>query len=322
MIPADQIEADRLYDMLADAYEPKTDYEEESLHEVARERTLLKRCQTNLFALTELEMNAAESDWDEDQAAAAAELALRMPKAPGLVRVQLSQTPHGAALEEDRWTRLGVAIDRAGVWTEAQRHMALDLLGVPMELREKGQTEVDAQPGQDPRVVARAVVEAQLRALRDPRAVARRQDRDDRHRLMALRGNPPLISKEKRLMERYGNMHARRADKAMAEFERLRTARLKGEESASPSRPAARTPAEDLQQYMRDAQAESEARVAETLALWKARQAAAGSSPGASTKSAHAAHHAYPQRDREAEQARRKAEYDARKQQKQQNKQR
>jgi hypothetical protein len=233
MTPADQIEADHLYDMLEDTYDPKTDYEEELLHEVARERTLLKRCQTNLFALTELEMNAAELHWDEDQEQAVQELALRLPKAPGLVRVQLSQTPHGAALQDEHWMRLGMAIDQAGEWTDGQRHMALDLLGVPWELREKGQTEVDAQPGQDPRAVARAVVDEEIARLRNPQAVARRQQRAEYHRCLASQGNPAQVSKEKRLMERYGNMHARRADRAMAEFERIRAARLKFESLAT-----------------------------------------------------------------------------------------
>src|SRR5262249_35055371 len=222
MTPADQLDAERYYENLEDAHDPKTDLEKELLHEVARQWTLQKRCQNHDFALTELEQNAAELHWDEDQAMAAEELALRLPKAPDLVRVQLSQTPRGACLQDELWTRLGMAIERAGEWTPDQRHMALDLLGVPVELREKGQTEVDAQPGQDPREVALGVVAEQIDRLRDPQAVARRQQRNEFHRQLALRGTPALISKEKRLTKRYENMHARRADRAMAEFERLR----------------------------------------------------------------------------------------------------
>jgi hypothetical protein len=312
MTPSDQIEAERLYEILEEVHHPKTDYEKSLLQEVAREKTLLRRCQDNLFALHDLISSSAELHWDIDQTEAAAELARGLSKNPGLVRVQLSQTPHGAALQVDYWTRLGVAIERAGAWTDAQRHMALDLLGVPPELREPGQTEVDAPPGQDPRAVAKAVVEEQLQLLRDPRSVACRQQRDEYQRLLALRGTPAQISKEKRLMERYAGMHARRAEKAMGEFLSLQTARQKGEKSEAPTSPRPHTPAEGLRQYMESAKAESEVLAATAMAEWQARQAAARSGPAAPASAP---------LDREAEQARKKAEYDAHKAQKQQQKQ-
>jgi hypothetical protein len=323
MTPADQLESQRLYENLEDAYDPKTDYEKDLLHEAARERTLQKRCQHHDFALTELEQNAAETHWDEDQAMAAEELALRLPKAPGLVRVQLSQTPRGACLQDELWTRLGMAIEQAGEWTADQRHMALDLLGVPVELREKGQTEVDAQPGQDPREVALGVVEEQIARLRDPQAVARRQQRNEYHRQMALRGTPALISKEKRLTKRYESMHARRADRAMAEFERLRAARLKFESLAT-SCPSA---------YVAELERQAKVQAARQTARQDAAAARAAAQPTAASQPSPSASPSatkqawwpksspsrpqdpYREREKERAKAKRKAQRDARKKQ-------
>src|SRR5262249_54631115 len=45
MTARDQAECDRLFQNLCDTYEPETPYEEDLLRIVARERTLLGRCQ-------------------------------------------------------------------------------------------------------------------------------------------------------------------------------------------------------------------------------------------------------------------------------------
>jgi hypothetical protein len=218
MTPRDQAECDRLFENLCDTYEPETPYEEDLLRIVARERTLLGRCQNHLFGINEMTILRAEGHWDSDQTFAAQELFAKLSKAPGLIRAQLVGTPQGVALVDDCWRRLRLALDEAGSWTDDQRRMALDLLGVPLELREKGQTELDARPGQDPHAVARAVIDRELKYLHTPELAEAREELDEANRIMAASAMPMTISRETKLTRRYEAAHARRAREAMAEF--------------------------------------------------------------------------------------------------------
>jgi hypothetical protein len=303
MTPSDQTKADRLYQWLCETYEPETDYEKTLLRAVANARTLVERCQTLLFGVHDASVLGAELDWDSNQAIAAEQLALRLSKAPALVSRQLARTSQGLDLLEDRWIRLGQAIDENGEWTESQRQLALDLLGVPREFRE-GRTEIDPQDGQDARAVAQAIVAQQLQKLRNPKLRASTEQCDAYARDMATSGYPTTISPDVRLLERYQAMHHRRADRAMAEFKRLRDERLGGHEAPkAPPRPVAAAVAA----AMKAAQAQASA-----SSTWAQ---AFGPRPAPAPQNPHS-----PQRDREAEQARKKAEYDARKQQKQQQK--
>src|SRR5262249_29612826 len=106
--------------------------------------------------------------------------------------------------------------------TPSQQSYALDLLGIPTEVRQAGRTVLDAPAGHDPRTVARAVLQGALAQLQDPAAVATRAQLDQSRQRQARQGTPVKISRERRLMKRYEAMHARRRREAWQEFERLR----------------------------------------------------------------------------------------------------
>src|SRR5262249_16315153 len=148
-----------------------------------------------------------------------------------VVSKQLTKTPQGVALLDERWCLLGDAIEDNGCWTDSQRRMALDLCGVPLEFRE-GRTIIDPKEGEDARTVALELVEAMLNELRDSSKTTGNASWEQFRRDMALEGVPVTISPEMRLIKRYEAMHLRRANQAMAEFLRLKNG---GEEPAEGS---------------------------------------------------------------------------------------
>jgi hypothetical protein len=102
--------------------------------------------------------------WDEDHRLEAETVAAKMARNPGLSLRTLEANRHGAELLIDRWNRLGDALDTAGDWNEVERDRALDLLGIPADLR-RGRTPVDFPDGDDPIASRRAIVNRQVERL-------------------------------------------------------------------------------------------------------------------------------------------------------------
>jgi hypothetical protein len=84
----------------------------------------------------------AQLCWDQDRRLDAEDLAARLRRDPSRNALKLQRTSQGCALMIGRWEALGRILRETGTWTEAQRSLALDLLGVPPELRD-GETAVD-----------------------------------------------------------------------------------------------------------------------------------------------------------------------------------
>src|SRR5262249_43980203 len=139
--------------------------------------TLEEKCQDIGLAQDQVAQRQAQIDWDRTQKVAAEELAVKLPKQPALIRSQLEETPQGAALLINRLTALLAILD-AAPFTPPQHSYALDLLGVPTEVRQAGQTVLDPKPGQDPRAAARGALESALAELQAPAAVAARIELD------------------------------------------------------------------------------------------------------------------------------------------------
>jgi hypothetical protein len=232
MMPNDKAHAQRHFDALCEEHQPETDYEERLLRQVANAWTLAERCQNVIYVLQDDQSLSAELYWERDQAIAAEQLALKLPKNPSLVSKQLEETPQGVAWLDDRWTRLGQVLEKTGTWTESRRTLALDLLGVPAEFRDSGCTPIDPQYGEDFRTFAQAIVQKQLQRLRDPQARDLAKRYDGYRRDVTIGGHPVVIRPEVRLTKRYESMHWRRADRAMDEFHRVREARHRPQEQA------------------------------------------------------------------------------------------
>jgi hypothetical protein len=163
VVPGEDVQAvaDRVRD-LARSLQPADPYEHWLIELAARELVRLDRCHHQEMAHRILRARRAELFWDEDRAQRADECAAKLDLNPAVVSRRLRQTPQGCALMIGRWEALGHILEERGVWTEAQRALALDLLGVVPELREAGCTELDAAPGEPSREQCAAVVAREL----------------------------------------------------------------------------------------------------------------------------------------------------------------
>jgi hypothetical protein len=127
----------------------------------------IDRCQKEEMAIRSTEASRAALSWEEDRAREAETIGARLAKRPSIVARELLRTTQGCDWLLDRWRALGEALQREGegegaAWTDAQKSLAFDLLGVPTELRPES-------PPDDPRALVASEVERleqyQLEAL-------------------------------------------------------------------------------------------------------------------------------------------------------------
>lgn len=131
---------------LHDQFQPKTMYETWLVDQVAVNTTLLDRCAELTIADIGRRVDRADLCWDDDRRLDVENLGSRLSKNPGKTIAALRRTTQGADWLIERWTALGDALRMAGDWDEAQRTLALDLLGTPPELR-KASRLVHAEAG-------------------------------------------------------------------------------------------------------------------------------------------------------------------------------
>jgi hypothetical protein len=117
----------------------------------------IEQCETAYDALVVEQTTRARLTWDGDRKVAAATLMAKLAKAPMLVTYQLEATKQGAETMIAVWSRLGEANEANGSWSDGEASVALDLLGVPANLRE-GRTRLDSPAAVDPAVHRRCLV--------------------------------------------------------------------------------------------------------------------------------------------------------------------
>ena len=105
----------------------------------------VERCQHEQRNVRAVQAQRAAECWDDDRRLAAERLAEKLPKRPAVVSRELRRTKQGCALLIERWEALGEIYEVNGQFTEVQRNLALDLLGVIPELRD-GRKKLDANP--------------------------------------------------------------------------------------------------------------------------------------------------------------------------------
>jgi len=200
-----------------------------AVKQLAIETVLLERCQKQEAALSQQAAQQARCGWDNERAIQAAELVEGLPRHPEMNSHKLRRTPQGCGILTGRWQALGRLLAKAGSWTDPQRSLALDLMGVSPDLRDAGLTELDLPLDEDTSEATRAqkVVERelkQLQALADSPELAE-LDRDDRERVLLL--EQPLLTREARLVARYRAEHARRVQWLLSYLERRQQQRRK-----------------------------------------------------------------------------------------------
>jgi hypothetical protein len=161
----------------------------------------IEKCEQAFDGLVESGRDRARLAWDQDRAVEAATIAGRLAKDPVLASRQLETTRAGVALLLEMWLRLVEALRAEGGWSDLEVSRALDLLGVPADLR-SGRTPIDGPEGADPAEFRRELALdeiARLEGLRDDAMV----ELDEIERRQAMAGDDALFSKPAKLVLRY-----------------------------------------------------------------------------------------------------------------------
>jgi hypothetical protein len=121
--------------MLDEQFLPEGEYQKSLIHDMAVARVKLDIAADLLVANADRVVHRARDFWDYDRRERALKLLRRLPKNPAYLAHKLAGTRQGALLMIERWEGLAQAALAAGDWDEAQRQLALDLLGTALELR-------------------------------------------------------------------------------------------------------------------------------------------------------------------------------------------
>jgi hypothetical protein len=148
-------------------FRPESPHEAVLVAEMALDDVRMGRCGKLFDILCDGYATRAQLCWDQDRRLEAEDLAARLRHDPSRIALRLQRTAQGCALMIERWEALGRIFRETAKWSDAQRSLALDLLGVPTELRE-GWTPVDAReslPPADARAFRLRVVDDQIARL-------------------------------------------------------------------------------------------------------------------------------------------------------------
>ena len=127
-----------------ESLKPENDHEEWLVTLAATASVKLKRCVLREAALDGYERRRATLSWDHDRRLDAENLAASLAKDPARTIKRLAQTKQGAQWLLERWTALATIAQAGRPWSDPQRSLALDLLGLPPHLRDA------VSPPQDP----------------------------------------------------------------------------------------------------------------------------------------------------------------------------
>jgi hypothetical protein len=210
---------------------PEGDAQDALFDTVVVESARVERCQRTFFALCRQHAERAREQWDDDRRRDAEELAAGIARSPRLIAARLEATPHGCDVKIDLWTGLAAILNRHKVWTDPQRSMALDLLGIHPELRDAG-TPLDDLNGDESagRLALIATEIVRLKTVRE-RVVSS----DQTERAMAEQTLGVEFTKPVQRLDRYERAAVRRQDVA---WKRLIQAKKAATPEAAPTKPA------------------------------------------------------------------------------------
>jgi hypothetical protein len=222
------------YAGFAASYRPRGEYAEWVLRQTVAASFRLDLCRRALDADVRKGANRAATAWEIDREAEAGDLHARLARDPVRFSRRLQATPQGCALMLELWEGLAAALESAGEWTDGQASMALDLLGVPRDLRD-GRTPID--PLDDDARTHRLDL-CRARAARLAERIEILGPVDEIERAQTRRGVAGLLAKSAGLILRYERDAWRQFERGTAILKRL----AEGEPAPTPL-PAPRTPA-------------------------------------------------------------------------------
>jgi hypothetical protein len=105
------------------------------VEDVATEAVRVERCRAMEAETRAEDARRADESWDDDRRVAAEKRAAGLARRPEVVSRELATTLQGLDLLLERWAALAAALEKRD-WNDAERSLALDLMGVPRALRE------------------------------------------------------------------------------------------------------------------------------------------------------------------------------------------
>ncbi len=221
-------------------FQPRSPYEQFLVREMALASARLDRCAAMTIVDIGRGIERALLCWDHDRRMAVEELGARLAKDPARVAWSLRGCTQGADWLIERWEALGTILKNTGTWTEEQRRLAFDMLGVAPALREGS----DAVPPPDDVPGMAALVAREVERLRARQEEA--LDRLDRtRRAMAADGMPLEEDAATARLRKYEGSCRRAFNAARAELLRLREAKAAPEPSKAGPPPSHRAPLSD-----------------------------------------------------------------------------
>ncbi|MEO6807549.1 MAG: hypothetical protein ABI353_00350 [Isosphaeraceae bacterium] len=197
-------------------FQPVGPYEEWLIGQVAINTALIDRCAEVSIAELQRLASRASLCWDQDRQLAVTALVSKLSKDPSRTVANLRTTKHGVAWLIERWDDLGEALRRSGLWDDAQRTLAFDLLGIPHTLRSCSRI----LPMDADRNTLTTLVDQQLTTLRHELSEAL-EALDEGDRELAELGIPIKEDAQTQRQQRYEGRYQRSLHWALAEFRRV-----------------------------------------------------------------------------------------------------
>jgi hypothetical protein len=202
---------------MVEQFRPTTPYQRGLVDELGRVTAQLRLCEELTVIDFQRGIDRAVLCWDEDRRDHVHALGARLARDPSRVSEALRRTKQGTDWCLERWAGLEEAAEVQGSWTDEQRRLAFDLLGVPLEFRATSRNVPDASEG-----AALAELAAREIARHGGRLESSLIDLDEAMQAMAASGMPMEEDATTRSLRRSESMLRRARDKARAELLRVR----------------------------------------------------------------------------------------------------
>jgi hypothetical protein len=199
----------------------------------------LDHCHATENVIRAHEALRATLDWDGDRELDAVLLGDKLSRKPALYARLLRETPHGCIYLAERWEMLAKVLHVRGGWTEDQESLALDMLGVPWEVRGASSI-LDPAPGADALAHRKTFCRNEIKSLKNrARSIA---PLDARARESASAGSTLHSSQAIKTNQRYERECMKRLQWAIAELTRLRAWRSPDRVEPAPPPPPPKRP--------------------------------------------------------------------------------
>jgi hypothetical protein len=208
---------DELTRELAEEHGPRSGFEWFLVREIGRTTVQYEHASDLLVQdAVRVAQRAEGLAWDSDRRGSADRLGGRIRNDPRRIADELATTAHGAAWLLFNWEGLGDSLRSNGRFTEPQRELAYDLLGIPEVLR-PGSVKV---PAADDAVALGGLVEREIERLNGKLLLLATEDGAARRR--AIRGVPTEPDSETRRLRASASRSHGRLKWAKATLDALR----------------------------------------------------------------------------------------------------